>query len=90
MVYTILKSAQAAGAEAIATNCPLCQFNLDKQQAEMRRFYAGYQPIPVFYFSQLMGLALGLDARDYGWEQHYIDARPLLSERGFWNGRFDG
>jgi heterodisulfide reductase subunit B len=90
MVYTILKSAQAAGAEAVATNCPLCQFNLDKQQAEMRTAYAGYQPVPIFYFSQLMGLALGLDAGDYGWERHYIDARPLLSERGFWSGKRDG
>jgi heterodisulfide reductase subunit B len=86
MVYTILKSALAAGAEAVATNCPLCQFNLDKQQAEMRRVYAGYQPVPVFYFSQLMGLALGQDASEYGWERHYIDARPLLAERGFWDG----
>jgi len=90
MVYTILQSAQAAGAEAVATNCPLCQFNLDKQQAEMRKTYAGYRPVPVFYFSQLMGLALGLDPSDYGWERHYIDARPLLRERGFWNGRTDG
>jgi heterodisulfide reductase subunit B len=56
----------------------------------MRRFHAGYRPIPVFYFSQLMGLALGLDVSDYGWERHYIDARPLLNERGFWNGRIDG
>lgn len=86
MVYTILRSAQAAGAEAVATNCPLCQFNLDKQQAEMRKIYAGYQPVPVYYFSQLMGLALGLDATDYGWERHYIDALPLLKERGYWNG----
>lgn len=84
MVYTILQSARAAGAEAVTTNCPLCQFNLDKQQAEMRKIYASYQPIPIFYFSQLMGLALGLDASDYGWDQHYVDARPLLSERGFW------
>lgn len=86
MVYTILRSAQAVGAEAVATNCPLCQFNLDKQQAEMRKIHAGYQPIPVFYFSQLMGLALGLDASDYGWERHYIDPRPLLAERNLWQG----
>ncbi len=90
MVYTILKSAQMAGAEALATNCPLCQFNLDKQQAEMRKSHAGYQPIPIFYFSQLMGIALGLDASDYGWSRHYIDARPLLSEHGFLNGRMHG
>jgi heterodisulfide reductase subunit B len=90
MVYTILESAQAAGAQAVATNCPLCQFNLDKQQAEMQKLHAGYRSIPVFYFSQLMGLALGLDVEDYGWERHYIDARPLLSERGLWNGAANG
>jgi heterodisulfide reductase subunit B len=89
MVYTILRSAQLAGAEAVVTNCPLCQFNLDKQQAEIRKKHANYHPIPVCYFSQLMGLALGLDASDYGWERHYIDARPLLSERGFGIGRKD-
>jgi heterodisulfide reductase subunit B len=77
MVYTILRSAQNAGAEALVTNCPLCQFNLDKQQAEMRKRYAGFQPVPVFYFSQLMGLALGLEIDDYGWERHYVEARPL-------------
>jgi len=90
MVYTILKSAQAAGAQAVTTNCPLCQFNLDKQQAEMQKLHAGYRSIPVFYFSQLMGLALGLDVGNYGWERHYIDARPLLNERGLWNGAVDG
>jgi heterodisulfide reductase subunit B len=90
MVYTILASAQAAGAEAVVTNCPLCQFNLDKQQAEMRKIHASYQPIPIFYFSQLMGLALGLDPGDYGWERHYIDARPLLRERNLMNGQAGG
>jgi heterodisulfide reductase subunit B2 len=87
MVYTILRSAQAAGAEAIVTNCPLCQFNLDKQQAEMRKVHASYRSVPVFYFSQLMGLALGLDASDYGWERHYIDARPMLRQRGWLDGQ---
>jgi heterodisulfide reductase subunit B len=90
MVYTILKSAKAAGAEALAANCPLCQFNLDRQQAEIRKEYAGYRPIPVFYFSQLMGLSLGLDPSDYGWERHTIDARPLLSRLGLWDGTKDG
>jgi heterodisulfide reductase subunit B len=90
MVHTILQSAQTAGAEAVVTNCPLCQFNLDKQQAEMRRSHAGYRPIAVFYFSQLMGLALGLDIESYGLERHYIDARPLLGKHGWWNGSTDG
>jgi len=82
MVYPILKSAQAAGAEAVVTNCPLCQFNLDKQQAEMQKLHAGYQPVPVFYFSQLMGLALGLDSGEYGWERHYISPGAVLGRWG--------
>jgi heterodisulfide reductase subunit B len=86
MVYAILRSAQAAGAEAVATNCPLCQFNLDKQQSVAE---AGYRPIPIYYFSQLMGLALGLDTSDYGWERHYVDARPHLQKLGLWNGAID-
>jgi len=85
LVYTVLKSAQGTGAEAVVTNCPLCQFNLDKQQDEMRKTYANYRPIPVFYFSQLMGMALGLDTESYGWERHHIDARPLLARLGLWN-----
>ncbi len=94
MVYTILKSAQAAGAEAVVTNCPLCQFNLDKQQADAdgsirgQRQHAGYRPVPVFYFSQLMGLALGLDIGDYGWERHYIEPDSVL-ERFTNNGDND-
>jgi heterodisulfide reductase subunit B len=90
MVYTILNSAQSAGAEAIATNCPLCQFNLDRQQVEMRQLHAGYQPMPVFYFSQLMGLAMGLDIGDYGWDQQYVDGRPLLGRRGLWADSSEG
>jgi heterodisulfide reductase subunit B len=84
MAFAVLKSAQAAGAEAVATNCPLCQFNLDKQQQEMTKLHAKHQPIPILYFSQLMGLALGLDASSYGWERHYVDARGLLKEKGLW------
>ena len=86
MAYTILRSARAAGAEGIVTNCPLCQFNLDRRQREMAQFHAGFASLPVFYFSQLMGLALGLDKSGYGWERQSVDARPLLRTLGLWNG----
>jgi heterodisulfide reductase subunit B len=79
MTYTILSSAQTKGAQLIVTNCPLCQFNLDRQQVEIGRRHAGYEPMPVFYFSQLLGVALGLETDDFGWEKHYIDPRPILA-----------
>jgi heterodisulfide reductase subunit B len=34
--------------------------------------------MPVFYFSQLMGLALGLNIEEYGWERHYISPQPIV------------
>ncbi len=79
MSYAILSSAQKNGAQLIVTNCPLCQFNLDRQQVRIAQRHAGYQPIPVFYFSQLLGVALGLDASDFGWEKHHIDPQPILA-----------
>ena len=79
MVSTILVSAQKNGAQLMVTNCPLCQFNLDRQQAEMTRQHSGYRPIPVLYFSQLLSVALGLEAVDAGWEKHYVDPEPILA-----------
>jgi heterodisulfide reductase subunit B len=78
--YAILRSAQSAGAEALVTSCPLCQFNLDYRQDAMRR-RPGFVPTPVLYFTQLLGLALGLDGAGYGFEEHSVDPRPLLVEK---------
>lgn len=82
LAYTILRSAQREGAEMVVTSCPLCQFNLDYRQAEMDRKHPDFAPLPVLYFTQLLGIALGLDSTDYGFETHYVDPRPLLRERG--------
>lgn len=82
MSYRILSAAGRAGAHVLATACPLCQFNLDWLQARLRHQYASYQPLPVMYFTQLMGLAFGLDTSRYGFEQHYVDPRPILAQVG--------
>jgi heterodisulfide reductase subunit B len=78
----ILGSALAEGAEMIVTSCPLCQFNLDYRQQEMSQDGSGFAALPVLYFTQLLGIALGLDSTDYGFEQHYVDPRPLLVQNG--------
>ena len=78
MSFTILDSAQRSGAELVVTNCPLCQFNLDRMQKAMGSRHAGFQPIPVLYFTQLMGIALGLDSEGFELDRHYVDPRPLL------------
>lgn len=74
----VLKAAAAAGADLVVTSCPLCQFNLDRRQTEMSRREAGFRTLPVLYFTQLLGLALGLDPSGYLLDRHYVDARELL------------
>ncbi len=83
--YRVLAAAQAAGAEVVVTSCPLCQFNLDRGQAAMARAHSGFRPMPVLYFTQLLGLALGSDGTGYLLDRHYVDPRPLLVERGLWS-----
>ena len=65
----------------MVTSCPLCQFNLDYRQGEMGKQHAGFAALPVLYFTQLLGIALGLDSADYGFGTHYVDPRPLLKRK---------
>ncbi len=76
--YRILEAARLAGADALVTSCPLCHYNLDRPQKSMATRYGGFRPIPIFYITQILGIALGLDASEFGFERHYVDPRPLL------------
>ena len=78
----ILEDAAAAGAEAIAVGCPLCHSNLDTRQEQINGKHGTAFRTPVFYFTELMGLAFGLDAQDLGIPRHLTDAEEFLRERG--------
>jgi len=64
--YILLKEARRKGAEAIVTLCPLCQFNLDVYQAEIARQSGERFDMPVLYFTQVLGWALGGDFKELG------------------------
>ncbi|MCJ7583188.1 MAG: CoB--CoM heterodisulfide reductase iron-sulfur subunit B family protein [Anaerolineales bacterium] len=74
LVTRLADRAREAGADAIVTSCPLCQVNL-----EMRQPKTGPK-MPIFYFTELIGLALGLDKADGWWSKHLVDPRPLLRQ----------
>jgi len=80
MVYILLKEAKKKGAEAIATICPLCQFNLEAYQKKVEKVYNEKFDIPVLYFTQLLGLALGLDEKCLGFGHQIISPRKLLTK----------
>jgi heterodisulfide reductase subunit B len=75
----LLLCAQQNGADCIVTVCPLCQMNLDAFQTEINSRYGTSFNIPVLYFTQIMGVAMGLPAQALGIGRELIPARPLLA-----------
>jgi heterodisulfide reductase subunit B len=79
MSYILLKEAVRRGADVIATICPLCQFNLDAYQDQIRKRW-GEARIATVYFTQLMGLAFGLSPRELGLQRNFVKMKELKSE----------
>jgi heterodisulfide reductase subunit B len=82
----ILEEAKAVGADAIVVACPLCHANLDTRQAEVEGKYETEYGLPVFYFTQLMGLAFGIAPERLGIHKHLVGADELLSGMGSSDG----
>ncbi len=80
--HKILENAIDVGADIISTACPLCHANLDLRQDQINEEYGGEFDIPIVYFTQLMGVAYGLDAKTLGMDKHFSDAIGLLQEKG--------
>ena len=78
----ITKFATDRGADAIMLSCPLCRFNLDVRGKEAEKMYINYKQIPVYYYSQLIAVAIGLDPKCCGFEDHAVDPVLLLKKKG--------
>ena len=78
----ILSMAEAAGVDCIATACPLCQLNLDMRQKDVEAKYGRRYDLPIFYFTQLLGLAMGCSPGDVSLDSLIVDPRPLLRSKG--------
>lgn len=79
--YAIIQSALTSGAEAIAVVCPLCHFNLDQIQEKARLKYKELSETPIFYFTQLLAIALGIKNAPLGFEQQFVDPYPWLVKK---------
>jgi heterodisulfide reductase subunit B len=80
--HDILSMAKRAGANCMATACPLCQGNLDMRQADIEKKYGEQFGMPIFYFTQLMGLAFGLWEGNLGLKKLMVDPGAVLAEIG--------
>ena len=74
----ILQMAHDEGAQAIVVACPLCQSNLDLRQSEINRKFKKNFHMPILYFTQLVGLSLGIEPKNLGLNKHIASPEKLL------------
>lgn len=70
----IVNEIAAKGGQVVTTICPLCQFNLDRSQTQ-----SGSAHLPVTYFTQLAGLALGLHPKELGMNKLLVSAEKVVA-----------
>ena len=76
----IIETAIEAGADALVTVCPLCHQNLDLRQRQINYAWGTDFELPVLYFSQAIGLALGASPGELGIDSHAVSAEKILSK----------
>jgi heterodisulfide reductase subunit B len=77
----ILASAKEAGADCIMVACPLCHGNLDIRQKEIEEASGTRYNMPVFYLTQLLALACGVQGSRLGLESNIVSPMGLLKEK---------
>ncbi len=74
MIYILMQDAQSQQADVIATTCPMCNVNLEVYQNRVNQEYGTQFAIPVVYFTQLMGMSMGIAPGKLGIEKSVLSA----------------
>lgn len=82
LIRQILDNAAAYQADVIVTVCPMCQLNLDAYQSNVNRRFGTAYNLPILYFTQMMGLAFGLQPEALGIGSEIVSAREALAKIG--------
>ena len=81
-VREIVSTAVRYSADVIATACPMCHANLDGRQAQVNGAKGTAFHVPILYFTQLVGVALGCTPAQMMFDRHLVDPVPLLRDKG--------
>jgi len=68
----LLKEGIKRGADVMTTCCPLCQHNLECYQDRINRLFSEDLHLPIAYFTQLMGVAFGIDQKTLAMQRLFV------------------
>lgn len=77
----LLSSAVEYKADMILCMCPMCQLNLDAYQSRVNSYFGTSFKMPIVYFTQMMGIAFGLNPKDLGFGKEITPALPVIKEK---------
>jgi len=82
LVNRLFAAAEEAGANCLVTACPMCLANLEMRQWESKLRFVTLFDLPIFFFTELLGLAMGMEEAEGWFARHLVDPRPLLRKLG--------
>lgn len=80
LCHELLKCAADNGADVIITTCPLCEMNVEAYQPLVNKAYGTDFHIPVMYFTQLLGVALGIDDKTLMLDKQIVPVEGVLAK----------
>jgi len=82
LVNRLFEAAEEADANCLVVACPMCLANLEMRQKEGKLSFGLEHDLPVFFFTELLGLSLDIPGAEEWFGKHLIDPRPLLYAAG--------
>ena len=73
-----MKEAKEGGADFMVTPCPLCHMSLDIYQERAGKAVGTRLDMPILHLPQLIGLAMGIPAKELGLLRHLIPVESIL------------
>jgi len=81
LVQRLYERALEAGAEAIVVSCQMCQANLDMPQAKIAELFQKKYDLPIYYFTELIGVAWNSPEAKTWLSRHLVNPIPLLRKK---------
>jgi heterodisulfide reductase subunit B len=81
LIRRLLQSAVDYKADVLICMCPMCQLNLDAYQDSVNDFFKESFRVPIIFFTQLLGVALGIDMEKLGIGKELVAAGPVIQAK---------
>jgi heterodisulfide reductase subunit B len=81
LIRRLLDSAVEYNADLILCMCPMCQLNLDAYQGRVANHFNCDFNLPIIFFTQLLGVALGIDYDELGIGKEIVAAGPVIQAK---------